>query len=721
MAYAAQHPPEAPKPPSADLSTLLGDTLVQSDGKSISTATALSGKKSTIIYFSAHWCPPCRGFTPALCDAYKEYKKSGGTEAEIVFVSWDRDDKAFKEYFDEMPWLAVPFEGKEVLRKELGTKFEVDGIPSLVVLNPDGTQNFKDGSVDLRSLVTEHKQDAFPMTPEHIKSLDEVREARSKETLKELRSIFPAVCTPDGKEKSFAQLLDAHQHILLVLGDGDGSDGTYKQLSKIEEQVNSKGSARLATVYLNWMLYNDGCDHSVFKDKYCTLATDLDDDFKKKIASLCKGQPGPPHALVLGQDSGSLTLAASSPGCQVIIAHGAEGYPWSQERVAELEEAKTKRLSALKEKQTNLQFLKSSDRDGLFANDGKEVKVDALAARGDDAVIGLYFSAHWCPPCRGFTPVLAKCHEELKQAGKSFEIVFLSSDKDEEGFKGYFAEMPWLAIPYSERSMKEDLSTLFKVRGIPTLVLLKPDGTVITENGRGAIDYGAEYFPWGPDEMKRGEAEAEEKAAKKKKAALEAEAAALEKQKEKGGPLVQRLRGEPGVSFEHDVEAQTVKCFGFPTLGAPGMQVKEGVLYYEIEVVGGDGIPQVGFASSDFDYPVNAQTGEGVGDDATSWGVDGVRKCKWHDGDHSWDCQWAIGDVIGLAANVDKGMIAVSKNGSWNTAENLGVIFENEKIKAGVYPAFTGSGYNLRYSLESQGHKHGVPNEDVWCSTQSAL
>merc|ERR1711998_694869 len=125
------------------------------------------------------------------------------------------------------------------------------------------------------------------------------------------------------------------------------------------------------------------------------------------------------------------------------------------------------------EKQTNLQFLKSPGRDGLFANDGKEVKVDDLAAGEANAVIGLYFSAHWCPPCRGFTPVLAKCHEELKGSGKPFEVVFLSSDKDDESFKEYFAEMPWLALPYSERSLKEDLSNLFKVRGIPSLVLLK--------------------------------------------------------------------------------------------------------------------------------------------------------------------------------------------------------------------------------------------------------
>ena len=51
--------------------------------------------------------------------------------------------------------------------------------------------------------------------------------------------------------------------------------------------------------------------------------------------------------------------------------------------------------------------------------------VDSL--NGKD-VVGLYFSAHWCPPCRGFTPKLAFAYAEMISLGKSFEIVFLSSD-----------------------------------------------------------------------------------------------------------------------------------------------------------------------------------------------------------------------------------------------------------------------------------------------------
>ena len=42
---------------------LLGSTLTSKEGN-VPTASLVSEGKIVALYFSAHWCPPCRGFTP---------------------------------------------------------------------------------------------------------------------------------------------------------------------------------------------------------------------------------------------------------------------------------------------------------------------------------------------------------------------------------------------------------------------------------------------------------------------------------------------------------------------------------------------------------------------------------------------------------------------------------------------------------------------------------
>lgn len=41
----------------------------------------------------------------------------------------------------------------------------------------------------------------------------------------------------------------------------------------------------------------------------------------------------------------------------------------------------------------------------------------------ESQVIGIYFSAHWCPPCKKFTPLLIDAYNTLKERGEPFEIM----------------------------------------------------------------------------------------------------------------------------------------------------------------------------------------------------------------------------------------------------------------------------------------------------------
>lgn len=138
----------------------------------------------------------------------------------------------------------------------------------------------------------------------------------------------------------------------------------------------------------------------------------------------------------------------------------------------------------------------------LKAQDGS--MVDTEAALKDVKAVGLYFSAHWCPPCRMFTPKLGEMYTQDLKA-KGFEIVFVSSDRDENAFNEYSGEQPWLSLPYNEREKKDALSKKYKVEGIPSFVILAPDGSTITKKGREAVsqDPKGEDFPWYPKSLQQ--------------------------------------------------------------------------------------------------------------------------------------------------------------------------------------------------------------------------
>jgi nucleoredoxin len=276
-----------------------GAKLLNHNGDSVDPTT-FTNKKGVLLYFSAHWCPPCRGFTPVLAEYHKSHHEKFNFET--VFVSSDKDEAAFNEYWGSMPWLALPF-AERSQKEALSRKFKVQGIPTLVVL------------------------------------------------------------------------------------DGQGNTITTGARGKVQEDP--------------------------------------------------------------------------------------EGFPWVPKTFDQILAGNVK--------------------------NGKDEDVSTESLKSNTA-IGIYFSAHWCPPCRSFTPKLVETYNKIKAAGKKFEIIFASSDQSEDQFKEYFHEMPWLAFPFKDKRIAE-LSDLYDVEGIPTFVIIDPaTGKTINASGRSAVDAdpNGDEFPWNP-------------------------------------------------------------------------------------------------------------------------------------------------------------------------------------------------------------------------------
>jgi nucleoredoxin len=110
-------------------------------------------------------------------------------------------------------------------------------------------------------------------------------------------------------------------------------------------------------------------------------------------------------------------------------------------------------------------------------------ETEALARK---KLIAFYFSAHWCGPCRKFTPQLVEYYNRVAAQHPEFEIIFYSLDKSASAMETYMREtnMPWPAIDYQKLAEKEVLK---KNAGnaIPCLVLVDGTGKIVSNTFNG--------------------------------------------------------------------------------------------------------------------------------------------------------------------------------------------------------------------------------------------
>jgi nucleoredoxin len=98
-------------------------------------------------------------------------------------------------------------------------------------------------------------------------------------------------------------------------------------------------------------------------------------------------------------------------------------------------------------------------------------------------IYGLYFSAHWCPPCRKFTPQLVDYYNRVVREHFEFEIIFISADKSAEAMTAYMRDtgMPWPAVDYAKVPVLGAINK-YAGGGIPDLVIVDAAGKVLADS-----------------------------------------------------------------------------------------------------------------------------------------------------------------------------------------------------------------------------------------------
>ncbi|KAE9614442.1 putative protein-disulfide reductase [Lupinus albus] len=454
---------------------------------------SLKGKKVG-IYFSASWCGPCQHFTPFLVEVYNELAPKG--EFEVIFVSADEDDESFKAYFSKMPWLAIPFFDSDA-RKNLDELFDVKGIPQLVILNESGKVVNDCGT----SVIREYGAEGYPFTSARMQNLkDQEDEAKRNQTLISILTspIRDFVISSEGKKIPVSDLEGKVVGLYFSLTPDKACIEFTPKLVEIYEKLKVEGE-EFEVVMIPQDDGNDGEEEESFKEwlqSFPWLSLPFKDRSCEKLCRYFELSTIP-TLVIIGPDGKTLHYNI----VEFIEEHGVAACPFTPEKIIELNEIQKAKDAS----QTLESILVSADKDFVIGKDGVKIKVSELVGKN----ILLYFSARWSSQCTEFLPELIKVYHNIKANGNAFEIIFISDDEDQASFDGYFAEMPWLALPYDD-SRVAFLNKKFKIYGIPHLVAIGSNGTTITQKARGLVSlYGTDAYPFTEERIKEIEAEYE--------------------------------------------------------------------------------------------------------------------------------------------------------------------------------------------------------------------
>jgi len=366
---------------------LLGPKLIRNTtggGNSvISVAKLARTKKTIVLYFSAHWCPPCRGFTPTLSESYAKYEEGNSNDDdddddgfELVFVSSDRDSDAFRKYHSKMSFPALPYESRDIKTK-LSEKFDVRGIPRLVAV--DVSTGEEDTSVtaaaggDLRSFIVQNGAEAFPLTPSHIQKMKAEDEKKQGDALENLAaspilvSVPPSLTTGHisnentSEEKAtvikFGELLERYEYIGLVFGNGDKADPSYGKIQGAANVLNDNN--KFIPVYVGWTEYRGQSDHSALWERFHSIREEeLTDETTRSTLSNVAGGNGDDLMMMtikskgsglcgldgMCEPNGTPVVVSVDEGLRALSQFGPAAFPWDEAAVTNVQQIKERRV-----------------------------------------------------------------------------------------------------------------------------------------------------------------------------------------------------------------------------------------------------------------------------------------------------------------------------------------------------------------------------------------
>ncbi|KAK2815876.1 hypothetical protein Q5P01_026343 [Channa striata] len=106
----------------------------------------------------------------------------------------------------------------------------------------------------------------------------------------------------------------------------------------------------------------------------------------------------------------------------------------------------------------------------------------------ENRILMLFFASAECEKCQEFIPVLNEFFKRLKDPAyieypKLLALIHISLDQSEEQQERFLKQLHKKVLFLAfEDPYRKELQTMFKVQDVPTIVVLRPDGSVLSPN-----------------------------------------------------------------------------------------------------------------------------------------------------------------------------------------------------------------------------------------------
>ncbi|KAL0004231.1 hypothetical protein SO802_011792 [Lithocarpus litseifolius] len=421
----------------------------------------------------------CGSFSPPqhqqyflnLVETYNEFSPRG--EFEVVF-----DYGTFHEELLYMPWLAVPNTEHET-RTRIWEELKMAGIVNIVIVDGSGKVLCKNAF----EAVKEYGIEAYPFTLQRIKEIEEQEVAAQKD--QSLMSLFVSrsldfIITNDDQKVPVSEL-DGKMVGLYIRSVERPLFEFTPSLVEVYKILKERGE-NFEIVFA--CLENENGSDSLYKQDFESMP--------------CDGK-------ILNQNA-----------AEVVEEHGVEAYPFTLERLAELEEVG----NAKQESQTLKSLLVSGNHDFLLGDGDFKVPVSDLSSKKmvpvSDLVgktILLVFLERCSENADSIMQELTELFDEIKEKDDAFEMISVPYNIDGHYDLNYYPPwyirltFPGLIVPFGDDRIKS-LSRKFKFYGNTMFAVLGPTGrTLIKEDAWDILTtHGAEAFPFTDDHLRDIEA-----------------------------------------------------------------------------------------------------------------------------------------------------------------------------------------------------------------------